>query len=336
MKRPEWLDKLEKYQEPNLILSIREVATSFIPYFALLAIMYLVVKNDYPYWLVLLLAIPTAGFMVRIFIILHDCSHNTFFKNDWVCTVLGHICGVITFTPYWDWQRSHGLHHATVSRLDKRGFGDVWLLTVDEYRKASFGQRLKYRIYRNPFFLFIIGSVSLFTILYRFPSKSTRKRELVSILIINAALAGVIVAAYYTIGITTYIAIQLPVLWIANIAGVWLFYVQHQFEDTYWAHDDTWDIYVGDMEGASYYKLPGILRWFSGNIGYHNIHHLRPRIPNYFLKKAHDEVPELLNKEAITLRTSLKSLSLRLWDEKTRRLISFRTAKTLYGNSVTT
>lgn len=331
MKRPEWIDKLEAYQEPHFFTSMWEIFTSFAPYFALLALMYYLMRANYPYWLVLLVAIPTAGFMVRIFIILHDCSHNTFFKNDWVCTVFGHICGVITFTPYWDWQRSHGLHHATVSRLDKRGFGDVWLMTVEEYRNASKWQRLKYRIYRNPFFLFIIGSVSLFAIIYRFPSASTRARGWISIMITNVALAGIIVATYFTIGIKTYIAIQLPVLWLADIAGVWLFYVQHQFEDVYWAHDDTWDIYVGDMDGASFYQLPAILRWFSGNIGYHNIHHLRPRIPNYFLKKAHDEVPELLKKEALTLRTSLNSLFLRLWDEKTKRMMSFKTAKMLYG-----
>ncbi len=329
MKRPEWIDKLEKYQEPNFIISTWEIVTSFVPYFALLTLMYLLMRAHYPYWLVLLVAIPAAGFMVRIFIILHDCSHNTFFKNDWVCSVVGYICGVITFTPFWDWQRSHGLHHATVARLDKRGFGDVWLMTTDEYRSASTLQRLKYRIYRNPFFLFLIGSISIFTLLYRFPSGSTRKRELLSILITDAAIAGIFVAAYFTIGIKTYIAIQLPVLWIADIAGVWLFYVQHQFGNAYWAHDDTWDFYSGGLKGSSFYKLPGILRWFSGNIGFHHVHHLRPRIPNYFLKKAYEEVPELQQKEAITLKTSLKSLSLRLWDDKTRQMVSFKTAKNL-------
>lgn len=329
MKRPEWIDKLEKYQEPNFITSTWEFISSFVPYFALLTIMYFLIKEYYPYWMVLLVAIPAAGFMVRIFIILHDCAHNTFFKNDWVCTVFGYICGVITFTPFWEWQRAHGLHHATVVRLDKRGFGDVWLMTVDEYRSASFWQRLKYRIYRNPFFLFFIGSISLFAILYRFPSRCTRRREFISIMVTNAALAGIIVAAHYTIGIKTYIAIQLPVLWIANIAGVWLFYIQHQFENVYWAHDDVWDFYTGGLRGASFYKLPGILRWFSGSIGYHHIHHLRPRIPNYFLKKTYDEVPELQQKEAITLWDGFKSLSLRLWDDKTKRLISFKTAKNL-------
>lgn len=333
MKRPNWIHKLDKYEEPNLGISIREIASSFVPYFSLLAIMYLLIRTGYPYWMVLLLAIPAAGFMIRIFIIFHDCSHNSFFKNDWACTILGYICGVITFTPYLDWQRSHALHHATVCRLDKRGFGDVWLMTTEEYLSASRWQRLQYRIYRNPFFLFIFGSISLFAILYRFPKNSTRKRELVSILITDAALAGIIIAAYYTIGIKTYVAIQLPILWIADIIGVWIFYIHHQFENGYWAHDDTWDLYTSSMNGASFYKLPEVLRWFTGNIGYHYIHHLRPRIHNYLLKKAHEEVPELQQKEPITLMEGFRSLALRLWDEKKQRMISLKTFRKDYGPS---
>jgi omega-6 fatty acid desaturase (delta-12 desaturase) len=229
-------------------------------------------------------------------------------------------------TPFFDWQRNHGIHHANVANLDKRGNGDVWTMTLNEYRSAKFRDRLRYRFFRNPFFLFGIAPPLLFFILYRFPRKSTRRKDYFSIILTNIALALIIVAAYYTVGIKNYFAVQLPILLISTPIGVWLFYIQHQFENVYWDHSDGWDLINAAINGSSFYNLPGPLRWFTGNIGYHNIHHLKPRIPCYNLKRCYDNVPDLHYIVPITLSASFKSLHLHLWDEDTKKLISFKEA----------
>jgi acyl-lipid omega-6 desaturase (Delta-12 desaturase) len=326
MKKPDWVDKLQPYAESNTINSLLYVLTSIVPYVTLVVIMLLLFHRGYPYWIILLLAVPAVGFYVRTFMILHDCSHSSFVTSKLISYLLGHLCGFITLTPFFDWQRNHGIHHATVSNLDKRGTGDVWTMTVKEYLSTDVIGRMQYRFFRNPFFLFGIAPTILFCIMYRFPQKSTRRKDYFSIVITDAVLAGIILTAHYTIGLKIFFAVQLPVVIVAVSIGMWLFFVQHQFENVYWARNVNWDLVSAAIKGASFYKLPEVLRWFSGNIGYHNIHHLKPRIPGYNLKKCYDNVPELHDIKSITLLTSLKSLHLHLWNEDTLKLVSFKEA----------
>ncbi len=326
MKKPSWISKLEPYAKSGPWKSFFYTITTFIPYFAILSVMFILQVKGYPYWLILLLALAATGFFTRIFIILHDCCHGSFVKTSRKNNILGHISGFFTFTPFFDWQKNHAIHHATVANLDKRGIGDVWTMTFDEYKDASVAKRRFYRFFRNPFFLFVLAPVFLFVVMYRLPQKSTGKKGVFSILITNIVLAGFIIAAYFTVGIKNYIAVQLPIAVLGTSTGMWLFYVQHQFKNVYWAHKEDWDINKAAMNGSSFYKLPWPLPWFSGNIGYHNIHHLKPRIPSYNLKKCYDEIPELHYIIPITLLSGFKSMRLHVWDEETKKLISFRDA----------
>lgn len=287
--------------------------------------MYLMYRSlEVSYWLTLLLAIPAAGFAIRLFIIFHDAGHGSFFKskvaNDWI----GRITGVLLFTPYYSWRHSHAIHHATAGDLDRRGTGDVWTLTVDEFYTLPKWKRLAYRLYRNPFIIFVIGPTIDFVVLQRFISEDKRDpRVAASIRNTNFAILGVVIAASLTIGIVPYLLVQLPIIALASSLGVWLFYVQHQYEDVYWERHEQWDFATAALYGSSFYKLPKILQWFSGNIGFHHIHHLSPRIPNYALERCHNENELFQQVEPLTLRTSLKSLRVRLWDEDRHKLIGY-------------
>lgn len=323
----EWRRAVAKYERPHLPRSVWQIVNTIIPYVALWWLM--VISTEYSYWLTLLLAIPAAGFMVRTFILFHDCCHGSFFRSHRANNALGLITGVMTFTPYSEWRRSHSIHHATSGDLDRRGIGDVWTMTVKEYQEASAGTRLWYRIFRNPIVLFIIGPVVLFVVWHRFPSPKSPAREVRSVLYTNLGIALVITAAYFTVGIGTWAIIQGMILLFAGPAAIWLFYVQHQFEESYWEHHDQWQYIPACLEGSSFYKLPRVLQWFSGNIGFHHIHHLSPRIPNYFLERCHREHENLLVGEPLTIRTSLRSLGFRLWDEELRRMVGFRRLKEL-------
>ncbi|HES59944.1 MAG: fatty acid desaturase [Calditrichaceae bacterium] len=315
------------YQQPDLKRSIWQIINSFIPYLALLAAMYF--SLNVSYWLTLILAIPAAGFMVRIFIISHDCGHGSFFKSKPVRDIVGFITGVIAFVPYKHWRHSHAIHHATNANLDRRGFGDVWTLTVNEYLALSFWRRLEYRLYRNPFIMFTVGPLYHFLIAQRFPEKGAKKKERNSVYLTNLSLAGIVILSSIIIGLKAYLIIQLSVLFFASLGGVWLFYVQHQFEDVYWERDESWDFQAAAIQGSSYYKLPVLLQWFSGNIGYHHIHHLNPRIPNYYLKQCHQLLIRYVEIEPITIRKSFNSLKCRLWDEKNEKMVGFGYLKQL-------
>ncbi len=320
-KKVSWQQVVAKYDNPDLRRSVWQVFNSFVPYFILWYVMYRSLAVSY--WITLALSVLAAGFLVRIFIIFHDCGHGAFFKSQKASDVLGFIAGVLTFTPYYSWRHEHAMHHATAGDLDRRGVGDIWTLTVKEYLGLSPRKRLAYRIYRNPLVMFGIGSFFLFLIYYRFPRRAVGKRERHSVHWTNLALAGIVAVMSVTIGIKAFVLVQLPITVIASAAGVWVFYVHHQFEGVYWEHHDKWDYVTAALQGSSFYKLPKVLQWVTGNIGFHHVHHLAPRIPNYYLERCHEEDPIFQEVKPITLLASLKLLTLRLWDEDRRQLVRF-------------
>jgi omega-6 fatty acid desaturase (delta-12 desaturase) len=281
------------------------------------------------WWITIPLAVLAGAFLVRAFIIFHDCGHGSFFKSRAANDFWGFLSGVLTFTPYYHWRWEHSLHHATSGDLDRRGTGDVWTLTVQEYLESSRWKRFSYRLARNPIVLFVLAPIFLFLIKHRVPKANANRRERYSVYWMNLAILGVAVALSAVFGIKAYVLIQLTALLVAGSAGVWLFYVQHQFEGVYWERRDEWDYAAAALQGSSFYKLPRVLQWFSGNIGFHHIHHLSPRIPNYNLEKCHQADPLFQTVKAVTLFSSFKSLTFRLWDEQRRKLISYRDLRTL-------
>ena len=324
--RPVWVTALKRYERPSVRKAIFQLIDTVIPYLCMLVLMYLTIYWKAPYWVTLLLAIPTAGFLVRTFIIFHDCVHGSYLASQAAVRILGTILGIITFTPFAEWRHHHGVHHSTSGNLDRRGVGDVWTMTVAEYAASSRAKRLAYRLFRNPIFMFGLGPLYMFLVLHRIPSRKARKAEITDVIIADIVLAIVVVAAAFTIGIKAYILVQLPVLMLGGSAGIWLFYVQHQFDPSYWARTEDWGSMEAAMQGSSFYKLPKVLQWISGNIGFHHIHHLRPRIPNYNLERCLRENKELQLDNPLTLWRSLKSVRLNLWDEKRHILLSFRQA----------
>ena len=316
------------YQQADLGKALWQLVNTFVPYAALWVAMIRTMQLGLPYGLTLALAVVAAGLLVRIFIFFHDCGHGSFFSSPRANTILGYVTGILTFTPYHDWRRSHATHHATAGNLDRRGVGDVLTMTVDEYLAASRWQRLGYRLFRNPLVMFGLGPAYMFLLSQRFAHKPARRQERLSVIITNLALLAIVLLASLTIGLGTYLAIQLPVLLIAGTVGLWLFYVQHQYQDVYWARDDTWDPVQSALEGSSYYKLPRSLQWITGNIGLHHIHHLRPRIPNYALQACYDAIPAMQVVRPLTFLESLKSLGMNLWDEGQQKMVSFRALPT--------
>jgi acyl-lipid omega-6 desaturase (Delta-12 desaturase) len=319
---PEWKQLVAKYQEPSRPRAIWQITNTFLPYAFLWWFMYLSVSVSW--WLVAPLAVLAGGFVIRIFIIFHDCGHGSYFKSRRANDVLGFISGIFTFTPYYHWRWEHNVHHATSGHLDKRGVGDVLTMTVQEYLEASPWRRFAYRLARNPFVLFLIAPLYLFLIRQRFPSANASPRERMSVWWMNLAIAVMAAGMSHIYGLKSYVLIQLIVIGVAACVGVWLFYVQHQFEGVYWDRGREWDYTRAALEGSSFYKLPKILQWFSGNIGFHHIHHLSARIPNYNLEACHRENSLFQQVKPLTLWGSLKSLTFRLWDEQGRKLVSFR------------
>jgi omega-6 fatty acid desaturase (delta-12 desaturase) len=315
---------LARYRESDEWRSIVEILITVVPLVALWVLMWFALNLGYGIYL--LLVIPAAGFLVRLFMIQHDCGHGAFFRhrlaNDWV----GRVIGVLTFTPYDFWKRTHAIHHATSGSLERRGIGDIDTLTVQEYLALSRWGRLRYRIYRHPIVMFGIGPAYLFLVQHRLPVGMMRTswQPWVSTMATNAAIATVVAVMIWLIGIVPFLLVHLPIMLTAASVGVWLFYVQHQFEDTFWARDDRWNVQVAALHGSSYYDLPGFLHWFTANIGVHHVHHLCSRIPFYRLPNALRAHPELAKVGRITLLQSLLCVRLTLWDEAARKLISFR------------
>lgn len=315
------------FAQPNSKSSIRQLFNTILPFIFLWFLAYKSLSISI--WLTLLLTIVASGFIIRIFIIFHDCTHYSFFKSNRANRIVGTITGVITLFAYEKWKRNHAIHHATSSNLDKRGTGDVWVMTVDEYLTASFWKRLAYRLYRNPIVMFGLGPLYLFLISNRFNRKGAHLRERMNTYLINVSIVLIYGTIIWLIGWKAFLIIQVPMLFISGSLGIWLFYVQHQFEDSYFEEEKEWDFVKAAVDGSSYYKLPKVLQWITGNIGYHHVHHLSPRVPNYHLEEAHESTPPLQKATTITLATSLTSIRFRLYDEKTRSFISFRELKSL-------
>lgn len=312
---------IAKYQKPQRWRSVWQLVNTLIPYAILWYCMFLSFKVSY--WLTLALSVVAAGLLVRIFIIFHDCGHGSFFKSPKARHFWGFVTGVLIFTPYRYWWHKHAQHHATSGDLDSRGTGDVWTLTVKEYLMASRWIQIKYRFARNPLCLFVISPPILFLILQRIPQKNSSQREINSVHWTNLGILGMVMALSLLIGFKAYFMIQLPVIMISAAAGVWLFYVQHQFEGVYWERKAKWDYVTEALKGSSFYKLPKILQWFTGSIGYHHIHHLSPKIPNYYLERCHNDIPLFREIKPLTFLSSLKSLNFALWDEENHQLVGF-------------
>ena len=300
-----------------------QLLNTLVPYFYIWYLMVRSIQLGYSYAWTLILAIPAAAFLVRLFILFNDCVHNSFLKSKSANTFFGYFLGVLVFTSFEDWRFTHLRHHGTYANLDSRGFGDIWTMTVKEYENSPTMKKNRYRLYRNPFFLVGLGAIFNFLFYNRIPDLRVKRKERMGVILTNLLILAVALTAAGIIGWRAYLLIQLPVLWMAGGAGIWLFYVQHQFEGGYWARKNEWDPLRAAMEGSSFYNLPTILRWFSGNIGYHHVHHLNPMIPNYHLKKCSDSIPELRAKESLTIRKSLHCHRLKLWDEKLQKMVAF-------------
>ncbi len=328
----EWKRIAVQYQQPSAARASWQIVNTLVPYTLLWLLMYYSLAVSW--WLTVPLAILAGAFLVRVFIIFHDCGHGSFFKSQAANDVWGFLCGVLTFTPYYHWRWEHSLHHATAGDLDRRGTGDVWTMTVQEYLESSRWKRFAYRLARNPVVLFVLAPLFIFLIKHRVPKAKANRRERYSVYWMNLAVLGVAVVLSAVFGFKAYLLIQLTALIIAGSAGVWLFYVQHQFEGVYWERRDEWDYSAAALQGSSFYKLPRVLQWFSGNIGFHHIHHLSPRIPNYNLEKCHKADPLFQQVKPITLFSSFKSLTFRLWDEQRRKLVGYRHLKGLRRSQV--
>ena len=321
----EWKKIVAEFQKPSTGRALWQIVNTLGPYALLWYLMYRSLAVSW--WITVPLAMLAGAFLVRVFIIFHDCGHGSFFKSRKANDVMGFLAGILTFTPYYHWRWEHAIHHASAGDLDKRGTGDVWTMTVQEYLESSRWKRFAYRLARNPVVLLVIAPLFLFVIRQRFPSAQANPRERRSVHWMNLAILGMAATLVWIYGFVPYLVIQLTAMAVAGAAGVWMFYVQHQFEEVYWERGEDWDYTAAALQGSSFYKLPKILQWFSGNIGFHHIHHLSSRIPNYNLERCHRSHPMFRDVKPITLFSSLKSLTLRLWDEQLKKLVGFRRLK---------
>ena len=323
-----WQEILAPYARSNARRAVGQLLNTGLPFLVLVAMLFYG-AGRYG-WAALPLAVPAAALLVRLFMIQHDCGHGSFFKSRRANDLLGRALGVLTLTPYAFWRRSHAIHHASSGNLDRRGVGDVTTLTVREYLALPTWRRLLYRIYRHPLVLFGIGPTYLFVIRHRIPRGSLfgRRQNWASILGTNVAIAAVLFMLVLTVGPRAFLLGYLPMILLASSMGVWLFYIQHQFADTYWAAEADWDFHAAALQGSSFYDLPRLLHWLTAYIGFHHIHHLSSKVPNYHLRACFEQTPELREAKRVTLLDSLRCLRLALWDEEQRALVPFRDAAT--------
>jgi omega-6 fatty acid desaturase (delta-12 desaturase) len=320
-----WQEVLAPYAKPDWKRSALCLATSVLPYLVLSALMYGSLRISYV--LTLVLAVPTAGFLIRTYIVFHDCTHGSFLPSKRANRWLGTTLGLFVFADFQSWKHNHAMHHASAGDLDRRGKGDVPTMTVDEYRDRSWRGRLAYRLFRHPLVMFGIGPIVGLVIQPRIVPGAARPRIKRGVIATNIALAVLVGALCWLLGWRAYLMIEVPTIMLAGAAGIWLFYVQHQFEDAYWETGEKWSYADAALRGSSYLKLPGPLQFFSGNIGLHHVHHLSARIPNYNLQRAHDETPIFHEVPVITLLDGLRAVKLKLYDEQQGRMVTFAQAR---------
>lgn len=325
----QWSKSIAKFRTPDLKRSLLEIAVTVAPFVALWVAA--AISVSYGYWIGLLLTIPAAGFLVRIFMLQHDCGHGSLFSTAFLNNWTGRALGVLTFAPYDYWRRSHAIHHASAGNLDQRGIGDVTTLTVKEYQSLSRWGQLRYRLYRHPLVMFGIGPAWLFLCQYRLPIGLMKagSEPWVSTVATNLSIVLLAGGLIWLLGPTVFLMVQLPILLMAATIGVWLFYVQHQFEETHWSEGEDWNFHRAAVHGSSFYDLPPVLRWLSGNIGVHHVHHLSSKVPFYRLPEVLEAIPELKQVGRITLLESLSCVKLVLWDSSRKKLVSFREAAAL-------
>lgn len=322
---------VKPFENSELKKSIFQLINTVPPFFIVWFLAYL--SLDISVWLTVALSVVAAGFVIRTFIIFHDCTHGSFFKNKKANNIIGTITGVISLFAYEKWKREHNIHHATSGNLDKRGVGDIWMMTVEEYLAATPMRRLTYRLYRNPIVMFGFGPALLFLVSNRINRKGAPAKERNNTYLINISIIVIYSLMIWLIGWQAFAIIQGTILFVAGALGIWLFYVQHQFEDSYFEDESEWDYIKAAIEGSSYYKLPKVLQWVTGNIGFHHVHHLSPRVPNYNLERAHDSTPPLQKATTIDVRTSLQSIHFRLFDEANKSFVTFKEIKHLLNNA---
>jgi len=320
-----WQRTLAPYAKPRIGRSLLDLATAVLPYLALSLLMYRLL--DVSYLLVLLVAIPASGFLVRTFILFHDCSHGSFLPSKRANIWLGTVLGLLVYSPFLRWRHDHAIHHATSGDLDRRGGGDVRTLTIVEYDALEPRARLAYRLFRNPLVMFGIGPIVALLIGPRIVSRDARPRMRRSVIRTNIALVVIVALLCWLMGWTAFVLVQAPTVLLAGSAGIWLFYVQHQFEDAYWESDDGWSYADAALRGSSYLKLPKVLQFFSGNIGLHHVHHLSARIPHYNLQRAHDENPIFHQVPTLGFRDGLRAVRLKLWDQEQGHMVTFAQAR---------
>ncbi len=327
-KNNDWKEVVKQYTTPSRSKSIWQLINSIVPYMASWVLAYYAFEVHA--LLSLLICLISTLFFVRIFIIFHDCGHGSFFKSRKWRTFWGYFCGVITFTPYWQWTRTHATHHRHTGNLEKRGIGDVDTATVEEFQTKSKLEKFWYLAKRNPFIMLLGGPILLFIIQYRFTMKEDGKRERRSVYITNLLLVIKAIALSNIFSLKFYLFFEFFSVFFGAFGGIYLFYVQHQFEDAYWKKGDNWSYLDACLKGSSFFKLPKILQWGSGNIGFHHIHHLSHRIPNYYLEKAHNENKMFQSPPTLTLGSSLKCLNLSLFDVEANKLITYSEYKQKY------
>jgi acyl-lipid omega-6 desaturase (Delta-12 desaturase) len=316
---------LDRLAQPRLERSLVDLSTSVVPYLGLAVAMYFALRVSLV--LSLALSVPAAGFLIRAFIVFHDCTHGSFLRSRRANNLLGAAIGLLVWLPFRSWQHEHAVHHATAGDLDRRGIGDITTLTVAEYRALSPWGRLGYRLFRNPVVMFGLGWLLVLVVKPRFVPRGARPRVRNSVLGTDVALAVIVAALCFAIGWREYLLVQGPIFIVAGAVGIFLFYVQHQFEDTYWQSHSDWRYDHAALEGSSYLKLPRVLQFFTGNIGFHHVHHLSVGIPNYNLQEAHETSDRLRAVPVLTLRDAVRATRLKLWDEQSARLVGFRAAR---------
>jgi omega-6 fatty acid desaturase (delta-12 desaturase) len=324
-EKPFWQEALAPYARPRLGRSLVDLATSVVPYLALSAAMYWALSVSY--LLVLAISIPASGFLVRTFVLFHDCSHGSFLPWRRANTWLGIVLGLLVYSPFLRWRHDHARHHASSGDLDRRGGGDVRTLTVTEYHELAPRARLAYRLFRNPLLMFGVGPIVALLVGPRLVARDARPRLRRSVIYTNVALAVLVGGLCWLLGWSAFLLIQAPTVMLSGASGIWLFYVQHQFEDAYWQNTSEWSYGDAALLGSSYLKLPKVLQFFSGNIGLHHVHHLNARIPNYNLQRAHDESALFDDVPVLSFRDGMRSVRLKLWDEDMGRLVTFAEAR---------